>query len=208
MITDDRFDAEIRALTRRIVTTAPLPPDLDLDRLRIKRTSSTARLALASAAAVAMIAAGSVALRAGDDTTVQAGADVVLLQRVELADGTVILRTSRLPDLQLTVQAASRPVFCVGSGTVPDTCVQEATAGVEIAVAGTGPVKALLISTAPATVVLEIDFDGETVRQVPVGGLGLVALPTKGGLASMQVTVTAYDRDGAEIGRQSVTASD
>jgi hypothetical protein len=210
MITDDQLDDQIRALTRRMVDAAPLAPDLDLDALQLRRGSAIPRLALAAAAAFVLVVAGSVMFRGPGQTAVQTGPKVVPLERVERLDGTVVLRTPQLPDMQLTAQHASVLLYCLrAQDSSSHTCVRGQDDGLELAFFTAGPSRAVFVSTSRFTAMLEIEFPADVVRQQPVDGLGLVALPSaEGQPASMKVTIAAYDSEGVVIDRASITASD
>ena len=204
---DEETDARIRVLTRRVVESAPLPPELDLDGGAVRRAPAGGRrravLVLAAASVLVVGLALSLSRRA-DPQAVQAGSATVALERVELPGGGLALQTPGLPPMVAADPVGSRDdARCLtpagGGGLL---CALADDRGIGLSLSTTDGLEAVLVSVPTDAALVEITIDGTTVRQRPLDGVALLDVSAMGlDVQRARIEVIVLDEAGIELTR-------
>lgn len=213
MNADDELDARLRLLTRRVVETAPAPPELDLEPATVRSMPGGGRrrapLLLAAASVLVLAGIGvAVALsRRGAPQAVQAGGVTVALSWVELPGGRRAVQTPGLPPLVPAEPVGSRPdarCFTPAEGGAR-LCVLPADNGIGASLAALGQGTALLVGLPAQSALVDITVGGTTVSQRPIEGIALLDVSAlRPDLQDRAIEVVAYDERGVELVRTTI----
>jgi hypothetical protein len=197
---EQRLDDELRALTRRVVGTAP--PAVPFEELAVRRAPRRARLAVGVAAAVLVVAAigGALALGRARQGTVVASPGGAPIELRPLGPAELVVADRRLPGIRFTIDGGGEMAAAV---TADELCAQPAGESspscsrrlsvLHYAIVFDGERNIVVAAVPEGTAVAVITVEGRPNQQVPAGGIVGFVLPG----AVTDFKIETYDASGA-----------